>query len=253
MQFIAVIPARFGSTRFPGKPLADINGKPMIQHVTERAREAGADRVIVATDDDRIANVAAGFVEVCMTSPDHQSGTERVAQVVDDLAIDDDVIVVNVQGDEPFVPAENIRQVAQALTDKPATPMATLAANIQSVADVTNPNIVKVVLNANSEALYFSRSPIPFERDRMMAHPNDADPQHYLRHIGLYAYRAGYIRQYVRYAPSQLEQLESLEQLRALWYGDCIHCALASEPPPVGVDTPDDLKHLLAIMSESQG
>lgn len=252
MDFIAVIPARFGSSRFPGKPLADIQGKPMIQHVAERAQEAGAVRVVVATDDERIANVAAGFVDVCMTSAEHQSGTERVAQVLADLAIPNDTIVVNVQGDEPFVPPENIQQVASALAERPDISMATLAAQIQSVADVTNPNIVKVVLNQKNEALYFSRSSIPFERDRMMAHPTDADPQHYLRHIGLYAYRAAYVRQYVQYAPSTLEQLESLEQLRALWYGDKIHCALAAEPPPVGVDTPDDLKHLLAIMANKQ-
>lgn len=252
MEFIAVIPARFGSSRFPGKPLADIQGKPMIQHVAERAQEAGATRVVVATDDERIANVAAGFVQVCMTSAKHQSGTERVAQVLADLAIPNDTIVVNVQGDEPFVPPENIQQVASALAERSDISMATLAAEIQSVADVSNPNIVKVVLNQRGEALYFSRSPIPFERDRMMAHPTDADPQHYLRHIGLYAYRAAYVRQYVQYSPSTLEQLESLEQLRALWYGDKIHCALAAEPPPVGVDTPDDLKHLLAIMEKKQ-
>ncbi|GGW87868.1 3-deoxy-manno-octulosonate cytidylyltransferase [Alteromonas halophila] len=250
MDFIAVIPARFGSSRFPGKPLADIHGKPMIQHATERAREAGAGRVIVATDDDRIANVAAGFVDVCMTSPDHQSGTERIAQVLADQNIDDEQIVVNVQGDEPFVPPENIRQVAQALNDRQDIAMATLATQIQSVADVTNPNVVKVVLNKNNEALYFSRSSIPFERERMVAHPTDADPQHYHRHIGLYAYRARYVRQYVNYTPSVLEQLESLEQLRALWYGDKIYCALAAKAPPMGVDTPDDLAHLLAVMAD---
>ncbi|MEW9796778.1 3-deoxy-manno-octulosonate cytidylyltransferase [Alteromonas sp. CYL-A6] len=247
MNFTVIIPARFGSTRFPGKPLADIHGKPMIQHVAERAAEAGADHIIVATDDERIANVAKGFVDVCMTDASHQSGTERIAQVINDRGIADDTIIVNVQGDEPFVPAENIRQVAGLLNDQDDCQMATLATPIESVAEVINPNVVKVVVNAKKHALYFSRSTIPFERDRMMSHPTDADPQHYLRHIGLYAYRAGYVRQYVAYAPSALEQLESLEQLRALWYGDHILCDVAEAAPPVGVDTPEDLKHLLAI------
>lgn len=251
MAFTVIIPARFGSTRFPGKPLADIHGKPMIQHVVERAVEAGAARVIVATDDKRIANVAKGFVDVCLTSDTHESGTERIAQVIDDREIDDEEMIINVQGDEPFVPAENIRQVAMLLKEYKNSDMATLATRINSVADVTNPNIVKVVTNANQQALYFSRSVIPFERERMMSHPNDADPQHYLRHIGLYAYRAGYVRRYVSYAPSTLEQLESLEQLRALWYGDKIVCAVAEKEPPVGVDTPEDLKHLLAITAST--
>lgn len=249
MDFVVIIPARFGSTRFPGKPLADIKGKPMIQHVVARAQEAGASRVIVATDDQRIANVATGFVDVCMTSDQHQSGTERLAEVLDIRGLADDTIVVNVQGDEPFVPAQNIRQVAANLSAHQQASMATLATPVHTVADVINPNIVKVVVNASGYALYFSRSVIPFERDRMMTHANDADPSRYLRHIGLYAYRAGYIRQYVNYAPSQLEQLESLEQLRALWYGDKIHCEVAEAPPPVGIDTPEDLANLLTTLA----
>lgn len=252
MSFIVVIPARFASTRFPGKPLADIVGKPMIQHVVERATEAGADRIIVATDDTRIANVAEGFAEVCMTDRRHTSGTERIAEVIDRTRLGDDTIVVNVQGDEPFVPAQNIRQVADNLRARPSVSMTTLATEIHSAAEVINPNVVKVVMNQLGNALYFSRSAIPFERDRMLNHPNDADPQLYLRHIGLYGYRAQYVRRYVDYAPSVLEQLESLEQLRALWYGDTIHVDIAQAPPPVGIDTPEDLAVLLDHLARNR-
>ncbi|WP_414827597.1 3-deoxy-manno-octulosonate cytidylyltransferase [Alteromonas sp. H39] len=241
MPFTVVIPARYGSTRFPGKPLADIQGKPMIQHVVDRAAEAGADHIIVATDDDRIAEVASTFSDVCMTAQHHQSGTERIAEVISQRRIAADTVVVNVQGDEPFVPAENIRQVARNLTERPETLMATLATRVHDIAEVFNPNTVKVLTNASGNAIYFSRSAIPFDREKMMSGNKEADPSLYLRHIGLYAYRAGYVQQYVGYAPSALEQIESLEQLRAIWYGDVIHCDIAVKPPPVGIDTPDDL------------
>ena len=245
MSFTVVIPARYGSSRFPGKPLALIDGKPMIQHVVERATEAGADNIIVATDDERIKNVVLGFAHVCMTSVNHQSGTERIAEVVEKEGISSDTIVVNVQGDEPFIPAENINQVATNLANAPQCQMATLSTPIASVEDVFNPNIVKVVVNQKGESIYFSRSPIPFERDYMMANPTSANTALYNRHIGIYAYRADYIKKYVSYAPSALEQIESLEQLRAIWYGDKIHCEVASAPPPVGIDTPEDLERLL--------
>ncbi|MCU7554285.1 3-deoxy-manno-octulosonate cytidylyltransferase [Alteromonas sp. ASW11-19] len=245
MSFVVVIPARYGSSRFPGKPLANINGKPMIQHVVERANEAGAEAVIVATDDDRIASVAASFSDVCMTGTHHQSGTERIAEVLNLRGIKDDTIVVNVQGDEPFVPAANIRQVAKNLSQRGTVPMATLATHIQHAQDISNPNVVKVVTNQAGFALYFSRSVIPFERSTMMQSGSPSDPSLYLRHIGLYAYRAGYVKQYVSYAPSALEHIESLEQLRALWYGDAIHCDIAEAEPPVGIDTPEDLTALL--------
>lgn len=245
MSFTVVIPARYGSSRFPGKPLALIDGKPMIQHVVERAKEAGADTIIVATDDERIQNVVAGFAKVCMTSVNHQSGTERIAEVVEKEGIDSATIVVNVQGDEPFIPAENIRQVADNLANAPQCHMATLSTPIESVEDVFNPNIVKVLVNEKGESIYFSRSPIPFERDHMMANPQSANTSLYKRHIGIYAYRAQYIKQYVAYAPSSLEQIESLEQLRAIWYGDKIHCEVAIAQPPVGIDTPEDLERLL--------
>ena len=250
MAFTVVIPARFGSSRFPGKPLASINKKPMIQHVVERAKEAGAERIIVATDDDRIEEVASQFCSVCMTSSDHQSGTERIAEVVRKMALGADDIVVNVQGDEPFIPAENIRQVALNLAHAKECEMATLTTPVTSTDDVFNPNIVKVVVNKNNEAIYFSRSPIPFERDRMMADICDANTALYHRHIGIYAYRAGYIEQYVSYEPSALEQIESLEQLRALWYGDSIHCQQAKAPPPIGIDTPEDLDRLLVALEQ---
>ena len=245
MSFTVVIPARYGSSRFPGKPLALIGKKPMIQHVVERAKEAGADNSIVATDDERIQNVVVGFAQVCMTSVNHQSGTERIAEVIEKEGIANDTIVVNVQGDEPFIPAENIRQVANNLANAPQCQMATLSTPIDNVEDVFNPNIVKVLVNNKGESIYFSRSPIPFERDYMMANPKAANTHLYKRHIGIYAYRAEYVKQYVAYTPSSLEQIESLEQLRAIWYGDKIHCEVAIAPPPVGIDTPEDLERLL--------
>jgi 3-deoxy-manno-octulosonate cytidylyltransferase (CMP-KDO synthetase) len=249
MSFTVVIPARFGSSRFPGKPLAMINGKPMIQHVVERAEEAGADKIIVATDDSRIQNAVSEFASVCMTSPDHQSGTERIAEVLQKEKVAPASIVVNVQGDEPFIPAQNIKQVADNLARASQCQMATLSTPINDAQDVFNPNIVKVVVNSLGESIYFSRSPIPFERDRMMAEPTSANTALYQRHIGIYAYRAQYVQQYVDYAPSELEQIESLEQLRAIWYGDKIHCETAIAPPPIGIDTPEDLERLLSTIN----
>lgn len=249
MSFTVIIPARFGSSRFPGKPLADINGKPMVQHVFERAQEAGASEIIVATDDTRIEKVASNFARVCMTSENHQSGTERIAEVIKKEGLASDEIVVNVQGDEPFIPAENIRQVAVNLADSSQCQMATLSTNIDNEEDVFNPNIVKVIVNNYGESIYFSRSCIPFERDTMMRSPGTANTSLYQRHIGIYAYRASYVSKYVNYAPSALEQIESLEQLRAIWYGDKIHCEVAIAPPPIGIDTPEDLERLLKTIN----
>ena len=249
MDFTVVIPARYQSSRFPGKPLANIQGKPMVQHVVDRANEAGASKVIVATDDERIASVAAQFATVVMTATTHTSGTERIAEVIQTQQIADETIIVNVQGDEPFVPADNIRQVAANLAANPAMQMATLCTPITHEDDVFNPNIVKVVFSASGKALYFSRSVLPFARDTMMQPPVSADPGLYYRHIGLYAYSASYVNQYVSYEPSALEQIESLEQLRALWYDDAIHIEEALSEPPVGIDTPDDLTNLLASLA----
>lgn len=245
MEFCVIIPARYGSSRFPGKPLADIKGQPMVRHVVDRAREAGAADVIVATDNTDIADAVTGHAQVCMTAATHNSGTERLAEVVAARQLAPDTIVVNVQGDEPFVPAANIRQVATNLAQHPQVAMATLATPFTRAEDIANPNMVKVVANAHGEALYFSRSAMPYDRAAMLEKTQAVDPQHYLRHIGLYAYRASYIQQYVAYPATILEQLESLEQLRALWYGDKIHIEVAAAPPPVGIDTPDDLSALL--------
>lgn len=249
VQFKVIIPARYQSSRFPGKPLADINGKPMIQHVVERALEAGAQEIVVATDDARIAKVAEAFSQVVMTSTMHTSGTERLAEVIKKQHITNDTIIVNVQGDEPFIPAENIKQVAHNLAKNPTMQMSTLCTPIESEEDVFNPNIVKVVTSNAGRALYFSRAVIPFSRNTMMQEVKSANPQDYYRHIGLYAYKAQYIQRYVEYPASSIEQLESLEQLRALWYGDAIHVDIARAKPPVGIDTPEDLQALMSYLS----
>jgi len=248
MSFTVVIPARYQSTRLPGKPLADIGGKPMIQWVYEQSLLAGAERVIIATDDRRVEQVVKGFGGiVCMTSPDHQSGTERLAEVVSLMGIEDDHIIVNVQGDEPLVPPAIIRQVADNLA-KSQAPMATLAVEIKEQEEVFNPNAVKVVTDSEGYALYFSRATIPWDRDNFAA-DDKAIVQPLMRHIGIYAYRAGFINTYINWQPSQLEKIECLEQLRVLWYGEKIHVAVALEAPPAGVDTPEDLETVRRIIA----
>ncbi|ART81558.1 3-deoxy-manno-octulosonate cytidylyltransferase [Oceanisphaera profunda] len=239
MSFVVVIPARFSSTRLPGKPLADIHGKPMIQWVVEQAQKSSALRVVVATDDARIVDALRPCgVEVCLTSPHHDSGTERLAEVVELLGLGADDIVVNVQGDEPLLPPALVDQVAHLLAASPA-PMATLATAIDTLEELQDPNVVKVVQSAQGLALYFSRSLLPFDRDGMA---NGApDLSHCRRHIGIYAYRAGFIRRYLALPISPLEQLEKLEQLRVLWHGESIAIADACERPQPGVDTPADL------------
>ncbi|WP_429155535.1 3-deoxy-manno-octulosonate cytidylyltransferase [Aeromonas veronii] len=255
MSFVVVIPARYASTRLPGKPLADIHGKPMVQHVVEKALQSGADRVIVATDDERVqqALLSTG-VEVCMTSPDHQSGTERLAEVCRHYGFAADTIIVNVQGDEPLIPPAIIRQVADNLAAATA-PMATLSVPIKDAEEAFNPNAVKVVTDKDGYALYFSRASIPWDRDRFAASDRIAGSHeqigdHYQRHIGIYAYRAGFIQRYVDWAPSVLEQVEALEQLRVLWYGEKIHVAQALEAPPVGVDTQADLEKVRTFLAK---
>ncbi|MGO2497827.1 MAG: 3-deoxy-manno-octulosonate cytidylyltransferase [Vibrio litoralis] len=249
MSFTVVIPSRYQSSRLPGKPLADIAGKPMVQWVHQQALQAGAERVIVATDDPRIEAVVKGFGgEVCMTSPDHQSGTERLAEVVEKMGIADDHIIVNVQGDEPLIPPSIIKQVAENLANSTA-PMATLGVNIDEPEEVFNPNAVKVVTDEQGYALYFSRASIPWDRDAW-AKEDKAIRQPLMRHIGIYAYRAGFINTYINWQPSALEQIESLEQLRVLWYGEKIHVALAKEAPAAGVDTPEDLEVVRKILAK---
>ncbi|MCW0316282.1 3-deoxy-manno-octulosonate cytidylyltransferase [Pantoea ananatis] len=247
MSFIAIIPARYASTRLPGKPLVDIHGKPMVVHVMERARESGASRVIVATDHPDVASaVEAAGGEVCITRADHHSGTERLAEVIEKYQFADDQIIVNVQGDEPMIPADIVHQVANNLAQSEAG-MATLAVPITDAEEAFNPNVVKVVMDAKGYALYFSRATIPWDRERY-AESRDRIGDTLLRHIGIYAYRAGFIRRYIDWAPCPLEQIELLEQLRVLWYGEKIHVAVAKTVPGVGVDTPEDLIHVRAAM-----
>jgi 3-deoxy-manno-octulosonate cytidylyltransferase (CMP-KDO synthetase) len=247
MSFIVVIPARFGSTRFPGKPLALIQGKPMIQHVYERSLLAGANDVIVATDDKRIGDVVKGFSgKVCYTSSHHESGTERIAEVLTKENIDDNTIVVNVQGDEPFIPPDNISQVASNLMAAAHTPsmqMATLCFPINSKREVDNTNVVKVTFAKNGKALYFSRAPIPYDRS-WVENTQSMHENAYYRHVGIYAYKAAFVHKYIELSPSHYEKIESLEQLRVLYHGYDIHVDIAKEAPPHGVDTPEDLARL---------
>lgn len=252
MSFSVVIPARFASSRFPGKPLADLAGKPMVQHVYERACESEAVRVIIATDDERIAQVAQGFgAEVCMTSADHPSGTDRLQEVVHKLGFYADDIVVNVQGDEPLIPPRIINQVAHNLMAMPTAGIATLSEPIETVESLLNPNVVKVVTDHQGMALYFSRAPIPWPRDAFMQQGQEVMPEgfNWQRHIGLYAYRVKMLNDFVGWPPAPLEQTECLEQLRALWQGVGIHVDAADEAPPAGVDTPEDLARIAALLA----
>ncbi len=245
MSFVVVIPARFESSRLPGKVLADIAGKPMIQWVVEKALASGAEQVIVATDNDDVAKVVNSFGgEVCKTRADHQSGTERLAEVMETYQFPDQQVIVNVQGDEPFIPVENIVQVAGNLSNQSQARMATLAMKITDVNEALNPNAVKVLCDKNGYAMYFSRATIPYDRERFLNSKHiDTIGDFYLRHIGIYAYRAGFIKDYVQWPTSQLEQVESLEQLRVLWQGEKIHVAVANTALEVeGVDTPEDLE-----------
>lgn len=250
MSFSVVIPARYAATRLPGKPLLDIAGKPMIQHVYERAQESGASRIIIATDSPQIEDAAKGFgAECCLTSAQHQSGTDRIAEVAEKLSFADDHIVVNLQGDEPLMPSAVIHQVADNLANCTAASMSTVGTPITTTAELFDPHVVKVVKDQQGLALYFSRASIPWDRD---AFANTAevmpDDGGHLRHIGLYAYRAGFLREYSQWPPCPLEQTESLEQLRALWHGHRIHVAEAVEVPLAGVDTEKDLNLVRAVL-----
>lgn len=253
MSFTIIIPARYASTRLPRKPLLDIAGKPMIQHVWEQAQKTNAKRVIVATDHTEIAQTVEKFGgEICLTSDKHTSGTERLAEVIDKTALPENEIIVNIQGDEPLIPPIIVQQVADNLARYQVN-MATLAVKIFTKEELLNPNVVKAITDKNGMALYFSRATIPFPRDQIKQ-CSDAfiAEQNYLRHLGIYAYRAGFIKQYVAWQPTALEQLESLEQLRALWYGEKIHIDIASQVPQVGVDTAEDLERVRQILTEHQ-
>ena len=253
MSYTIVIPARFASTRFPGKPLIDLFGKPMVVRVAERAALASAERVIVATDDNRIAAACASAgVQHVMTRADHATGTDRLSEVVQQLRLADEAIVVNVQGDEPLIPATAIEQVARLLEAHPEAGVATLCHPIHDIADAFNANVVKCVINEAGQALYFSRAPIPYARDAWATTqttlPHDLP---IYRHIGLYAYRASFLRIFPGLAVPALERFEALEQLRALAHGYRIAVAVVDEPLPPGIDTPEDYQRLLARYSES--
>jgi 3-deoxy-manno-octulosonate cytidylyltransferase (CMP-KDO synthetase) len=240
-EFVVAIPARFAATRLPGKPLLPIAGEPMILHVVRRALAAGALEVVVATDDDRIAAALQGQpVTVCMTSAAHASGTDRLADCARQLGWPAHRIVVNLQGDEPFAPPEGIRAVAQALADSDA-PMATLAEPIVDSAVLFDPNVVKLACDALGHALYFSRAPIPWHRDRYLVDRTSPPAAGALRHIGIYAYRAAFLQRFAALPRGALEQLESLEQLRVLEAGERIAVGITPVPFPPGVDSPEDL------------
>jgi len=247
-HFSVVIPARFASSRLPGKALADIAGKPMIVHVAERARESGAAQVCIATDHEGIRDAVErhGFTAV-MTRPEHPTGTDRIAEVIAAHGIDGEQIVVNVQGDEPLIEPGLIRAVAGLLDDTPEAAIATACHPIHDAAEMFDPNVVKVVLDHEGYARYFSRAPIPYARDWFARSTSSLPPGlPCYRHIGVYAYRARFLSSFPRLAPSPLEQFEALEQLRALWHGFPIVVAVRHDAPHPGVDTPEDLERARA-------
>lgn len=250
--FKVVIPARYASQRLPGKPLLDIAGKPMIQHVYERARESGADDVVIATDDERIRLATSTFTDrICMTSGAHNSGTDRIAEVVGQLGWADDTVVVNLQGDEPLMPPALLNQVASALVSHPDSDMATLAVPLSATQQLFDSNVVKVVTDRKGYALYFSRATIPWKRDLFVAgqsaQPDWLDGVY--RHLGIYAYRAGFLHGYANLPVSPIERMESLEQLRVLWNGGRIAVDVANSAPPAGVDTAEDLARVVEALS----
>lgn len=254
MSFIVVIPARYQSTRLPAKPLADIVGKPMIQRVAEQALLTGAKQVIVATDDQRIVDAVKDMhnIDVCLTSKEHESGTDRLAEVCSIYQFDEDEIIVNVQGDEPLIPPAIISQVANNLFANAQASVATLSSPILDAQDVFNANAVKVVTDKQGMALYFSRATIPWDRDNFADNAQVNEVTHLQRHIGIYAYRVAFLQKYSQLAVSPLETLEKLEQLRVLWHGYKIHVDQAKELPPAGVDTEQDLQRVIRVVQASE-
>ena len=251
MAFTVLIPARYASTRLPGKPLADIAGKPMVVRVAERAQTSGATRVVVATDDQRVRDaVVAHGLAACMTREDHATGTDRLAEAAQQLGLADDEIVVNVQGDEPLLDAALIRGMAALLAARPDAAIATACHPIDDVAEAFNPNVVKVVLDAAGYALYFSRATIPWARDAF-GKGRGALPLGIplYRHYGLYAYRVSFLRAFPTLTPAPIERFEALEQLRALWHGYRIAVEIAHGTPAPGIDTPEDLARVREIFA----
>ncbi|PUA29865.1 MAG: 3-deoxy-manno-octulosonate cytidylyltransferase [Cellvibrio sp. 79] len=251
MSFYVVIPARYASTRLPAKPLKEIAGKPMIQHVYERANLSDAAQVIIATDDARIEAAAKSFgARVCMTSAAHNSGTDRLQEVAAQLGLKPDDIIVNVQGDEPLIPPEVINQVAKNLATNTYASVATLSEPIHSLDDFRNPNIVKAVADQTGKALYFSRAPMPWPRDHFAQLEVNSLPAKFpaQRHIGIYAYRVALLNRFITWPQAMLEKIESLEQLRVLANGEAIHIAEACAQVPGGVDTEADLLRVKALL-----
>jgi 3-deoxy-manno-octulosonate cytidylyltransferase (CMP-KDO synthetase) len=250
MGFTILVPARLASTRLPDKPLADIAGLPMIVRVAQRAEQSSAAQVVVATDSARIADACSQHgVRAVLTRADHPSGSDRLAEACEHLGLAGDDLVVNVQGDEPLIEPALIDAVATLLRERPQASMSTAAHPIESVADFTNPNVVKVVLQADGLALYFSRAPIPWWRDGftqgIAALPQPAP----LRHVGIYGYRAGFLREFPRMPPAPVESCEALEQLRALWHGHRIAVHVSDSAPGAGVDTPEDLERVRKLFA----
>jgi 3-deoxy-manno-octulosonate cytidylyltransferase (CMP-KDO synthetase) len=252
-MFHVVIPARFAASRLPGKPLLAIGDRPLIQWVWQRARASGAASVIIATDDARIFDSARGFGADCvMTSAQHASGTDRIAEVARAKGFAADDIIVNLQGDEPMMPSSVVNEVAQVLSARPQIDIATAVAPIQSLAEFLDPSCVKALRARDGRALYFSRAPVPWPRDRVVG----GRPSAYAgawRHIGIYAYRVHSLLQFAAWPPTQLEETERLEQLRALEHGMQIHLVALTETPPAGVDTPEDLERVRAGLAEQSG
>ncbi|MAK92322.1 MAG: 3-deoxy-manno-octulosonate cytidylyltransferase [Oleibacter sp.] len=246
-----VIPARYGSSRLPGKPLINLCGKPMIQHVWERAQESAAEDVVIATDDQRIFDVAKAFgADVVMTAVDHENGTERIAEVARIKNWADEVVIVNLQGDEPLIPESLIEATAASLINYPQAGMSSVCTPLNHDGDAFDPNVVKVVLDREQFAMYFSRASIPWDRDGYKAQPGVMTAKvPVYRHIGMYGYRVSFLRQYMEMEACPLETTESLEQLRALWYGVKIHMSVIAEPPGHGIDTPDDVARVEALLS----
>lgn len=253
MDYTVIIPARMASSRLPDKPLADIAGLPMVVRVAQRALQSRANRVVVAADDARVVRACETHgIEALLTRQDHVSGSDRLAEACEILGLQGDARVVNVQGDEPLIPVSLIDDVARVLAERPEASMGTAAHAIDELAEFTNPNVVKVVLDANQMALYFSRAPIPWWRDGQQEGGFKALPSPSpLRHIGIYSYRAGFLRQFPTLPPSPIETLESLEQLRALWHGHRIAVHVTEAAPGPGVDTPADLDRVRGIFANA--